>query len=168
MATVLYPGSFDPVHNGHVQLVETAASLFDHVVVAAMRNFGKSTPVFSDEERLSLLERSFDHLPNVRTVMFDGLVISLVDTEQVDFIVKGLRSSGDFEGELQMAHTNKAASGVETVFLPTTPESAFISSRYIREIARFGGDVSSMVSPIVLAELAQKFPAPTEKPDSDS
>jgi len=162
VATVLYPGSFDPVHNGHIQLVETAASLFDHVVVAAMRNFGKSSPVFSNDERQSLLDRSFAHLPNVRTVMFDGLVVSLVKEEGIDFIIKGLRTSGDFEGELQMAHTNRASAGVETVFVPTTPHHSYLSSRYIREIARFGGDVSSMVPEVVLTELAQKFPPPIE------
>lgn len=154
---VLYPGSFDPVHNGHIDVVETAARLFDEVVVAAMRNPGKAAPLFDFEERESLLNEVFSHLPGVRTVLFSGLVVDLAQSLEVDFILKGLRQVSDFESELLMAQTNKAVSGIETLFLPTDPSNSFISSKYIREIARFGGKVDTMVPPVVLARLHTKF-----------
>ena len=106
MTRVLYPGSFDPVHNGHVELVETAAKLFDEVVVAAMRNPGKGEPFFTFDERHDMLIECFAHLENVRTTMFAELVVDLARREGVDFIVKGLRVVSDFESELQMAQTN--------------------------------------------------------------
>lgn len=157
MTRVLYPGSFDPVHNGHLELIGTAASLFDEVVVAAMRNPQKSSPLFTDAERQSMIDEAVAHLPNVRTVLFSELVVDLAAREEISFIVKGLRVVSDFEAELQMAQTNKAIAGVETVFLPSTSSSSYIASKYIREIARFGGDVSSMVPDTVLKRLQEKF-----------
>jgi len=154
---VLYPGSFDPIHNGHVELIRTAASLFGEVVVAAMRNPSKSTPLFSDDERVELIEASLSDVPNVRVVLFGELVVSLAATENVDFIVKGLRGAADLDSEMQMAQTNKTISGVETVFLPTTTSTGHIASRFIREIARMGEDVSAMVPRPVLQRLQEKF-----------
>lgn len=142
---VLYPGSFDPVHNGHVDIVERSAALFDHVVVAAMRNPGKGSPMFSFDERIEMLDECFAHLPNVSTVAFSELVVDLARTENIDFIVKGLRGTADFESELQMAQTNRTVSGVETLMLPTSSPHGYIASKYIREIASFGGDVESMI-----------------------
>ncbi len=159
---VLYPGSFDPVHNGHLDVVETAARLFDEVVVAAMRNPGKSAPLFDFEEREMLLNEVFAHLPNVRTVMFSGLVVDLALSAEADFILKGLRQVSDFESELLMAQTNKEVSGVDTLFLPTDPAKSFISSKYIREIARFGGRVDTMVPDQVASALLDKFGDSTE------
>ena len=160
MVRVLYPGSFDPVHNGHVELVEMAADLFDEVIVAAMRNPQKGETLFDMDEREAMLKEAFAHLPNVRTTMFGELVVTLALRENADFIVKGLRAVSDFDNELQMAQTNRKVAGVPTVFLPSTSASSFIASKYIREIARFGVDVTSMVPPAVAQRLAGRWPAP--------
>lgn len=157
MTTVLYPGSFDPVHNGHVEIVETAAGLFDRVVVAAMRNPSKSEPLLSLDERQSVLRETFEHLPNVSITMFSSLVVDLAQEVEADFIVKGLRAVSDFESELQMAQMNTAISGVHTLFLPSASEKSFLASKLIREIARYGGDVSSMVPEPALKLLREKF-----------
>ena len=145
MTVVLYPGSFDPVHNGHVEIVETASRLFDEVVVAAMRNPSKSEAFLTLEERERILQETFEDLENVSITMFSSLVVDLAQEVEADFIVKGLRAVSDFESELQMAQMNKAISGVHTLFLPSASSRSFLASRLIREIARFGGDVSSMV-----------------------
>ncbi len=149
MAVVLYPGSFDPVHNGHLEIVETAARLFDEVVVAAMRNPQKGEPLFSLAEREEMITEVFSHLDNVRVTMFSSLVVDLAKDVDADFIVKGLRAVSDFESELQMAQMNHAISGVDTLFIPSASEHSFLASRLIREIARFGGDITSMVPPVV-------------------
>jgi len=154
---VLYPGSFDPVHNGHVELVERAAGLFDGVLVAAMRNPSKGEPLFTFEEREEMLRECFEHLPNVETTMFSELVVDLARRENIDFIVKGLRAVSDFESELQMAQTNNVVSGVETLFIPSTSSNSYIASKYIREIAKFGGNVESMIPPPVSRRLAGRF-----------
>jgi len=155
MTTVLYPGSFDPVHNGHVEIVETASGLFDRVIVAAMRNPAKS-PMFSLEERQSVLNETFAHLDNVSITMFSSLVVDLAQEMEADFIVKGLRAVSDFETELQMAQMNKAMSGVQTLFIPSASAHSFLASRLIREIAKFGGDVSTMVPAPALRALREK------------
>ena len=144
MVKVLYPGSFDPVHNGHMEVCATASRLFDRVVVAAMRNPQKSSPFFTDEERVEMLAEACQHLGNVEVVQFGELVVDLARRLEVDFIIKGLRGSADFESELQMAQMNKSVSAVETLFLPSTSENAFIASKYIRDITRFGTDCSQI------------------------
>lgn len=159
MSVVLYPGSFDPVHNGHLEIVETAAKLFDQVVVAAVRNPQKGEPLFSLEERELMITEVFAHLANVQVTMFSSLVVDLARDVGADFIVKGLRAVSDFESELQMAQMNHAISGVDTVFIPSASEHSFLASRLIREVARFGGDVSPMVPPAVAARLAEKYGA---------
>jgi len=154
---VLYPGSFDPVHNGHVEIVEAAARLFGEVIVAAMRNPQKGEPLFSFDEREEMLVETFAHVDNVRTTMFSSLVVELAAREGCDFIVKGLRAVSDFESELQMAQMNKAVSGIETVFIPSASSHSFVASKLIREIARFGGDVDSMVPAPVAKRLHERF-----------
>ena len=157
MTRVLYPGSFDPVHNGHLEMVETAAKLFDEVVVAALINPSKGGGLFDLEERMALLDECFEHLTNVRTTMFDGLVVNLAAEVGADFIVKGLRAVSDFESELQMAQMNVEISGVQTLFLPTASRRSFLASRLIREVARLGGDVRDMVPDPVRRRLEDRI-----------
>ncbi len=157
MTRVLYPGSFDPVHNGHVEIVETAAQLFDEVVVAAVRNPQKGEPFFSLDERAQILAETFAHLPNVSFTSFSSLVVDLAREVEADFIVKGLRAVSDFESELQMAHMNNAISGVHTLFIPAASSRTFLASKLIREIAKYGGDVSSMVPEPAAKRIAERF-----------
>ncbi len=157
MALVLYPGSFDPIHNGHLEIIETAARLFDGVIVAAMRNPQKGEPLFNLDEREEMLRDSVAHLENVRVTMFSSLVVDLARDMGADFIVKGLRAVSDFESELQMAQMNHKVSGVDTLFIPSASAHSFLASKLIREIARFGGDVTAMVPPAVAERLQEKY-----------
>ncbi len=157
MTVVLYPGSFDPIHNGHVEIVETAARLFDRVVVAAVRNPQKGEPLFTLEDRQELIGEALGHLDNVEVTMFSSLVVDLARDVGAHFIVKGLRAVSDFESELQMAQMNKRISGVDTLFIPTTSSHSFLASRLIREIARFGGSIDSMVPSCVATRLKERL-----------
>jgi pantetheine-phosphate adenylyltransferase len=157
VSVVLYPGSFDPIHNGHLELVETASRLFDEVIVAAMRTPQKGEPLFSLADRQAMLEETIAHLSNVRITIFSTLVVDLAREVGADFIIKGLRAVSDFESELQQAHMNHAVSGVDTVFIPSASTHSFIASKWIRELARFGGDVTNMVPPPVAKRLEEKY-----------
>lgn len=159
MTVALYPGSFDPIHNGHVEIVETASRLFDRVVVAAMRNPQKGEPLFSLDEREDLIEESLGHLGNVTVTMFSSLVVDLARDVGADFIVKGLRAVSDFESELQMAQMNRNISGVDTLFIPSASGNSFLASKLIREVARFGGTVDGMVPDPVAARLKERYGA---------
>jgi pantetheine-phosphate adenylyltransferase len=158
VTVVLYPGSFDPVHNGHIELIEVASKLYDEVIVAAMRNPQKGEPLFDLEERQEMLTESVNHLSNVEITSFASLVVDLAREVGADFIVKGLRVVSDFESELMQAQMNLAVSGVHTVFIPSATTHSFLASKLIREVARFGGDVSTMVPPAVAKRLAERYP----------
>jgi pantetheine-phosphate adenylyltransferase len=157
--TALFPGSFDPFHNGHLEIVETAAKLFDHIVVAPVRNPQKGEPLFTLAERQDMIAESVAHVPNVSIDSFSSLVVDLARQLGVDVIVKGLRVASDAEAELQQAQINKAVSGIETLFIPCSSEYSFIASKYVREFARFGGAdrIGSMIPAPVFTKLKEKF-----------
>jgi len=157
VTVALIPGSFDPFHNGHLEVVERAGRLFDEVVVATLRNPQKAEPLFSLEEREEMLKEALAHLPNVRIVSVSKLVVNVAHDVGASAIVKGLRAVSDFENELQMAQMNRQLSGIETLFIPTTSTSAFVASRLLREVARYGGDVSAFVPKVVALRLQEKF-----------
>ncbi len=157
MRIALIPGSFDPVHNGHLEVIERASRLFDEVVVATLRNPQKSGALFALEERQEMLEESLGHLANVRIVSLTKLVVDVARDVGASVIVKGLRAVSDFENEMQMAQMNKQLSGVETLFIPTSSTHSFIASKLLRDVARFGGDVSSFVPKSVAVRLQEKF-----------
>ena len=157
MTKVLYPGSFDPIHNGHLDVIEVSARLFDQVVVASVRNPQKGQALFELDERQQMIAESVAHLPNVSVTMFSSLVVDLAREIGADFIVKGVRVVSDFESELMMAQMNHAVSGVETLFVPAGSANSFLASKLIREIARFGGDVTSMVPEPVAKRLSERY-----------
>ena len=157
MQIALYPGSFDPFHNGHLEIVERAAAHFDRLVVAAVRNPQKGEALFSLEERQEMVAESLEHLRNVTIDSFSSLVVDLAREVGATVIVKGLRAVSDFKSELQMAQMNRALSGIDTVFFPSATEHSFIASKLLREVGRFGGDVSSMVPPAVAKRLVEKL-----------
>ena len=154
-STVLYPGSFDPVHLGHIDVIEQAAELFGAVTIGAMHNPSKPSGLFTIAERVAMLEASVSHLADVSVRAFTGLAIDAAKECGAAFMVKGLRNSGDFEIEQQMAHTNYSVAGVRTVYVACRPDRVFVSSRFIREIAQYGGDVSHLVPSAVAGELAR-------------
>lgn len=157
MATALVPGSFNPIHLGHVRIVEAVAACFDRVVVAPVGNPSKPPAPFSLEERRALVAASLDHLANVDTAIGTGLVVDLARDVGAVAIVKGLRGLADFESEVQMAHMNEHMTGVHTLFVPTALEYGHLSSSLIREIARLGGTVAEMVPPPVVLALAERL-----------
>jgi pantetheine-phosphate adenylyltransferase len=150
------PGSFDPVTNGHIDIIARASTLFDEVVVAVGVNPSKSR-LFSAEERIEMLTESCAPYANVRIDSFDGLLTTFCSTHDVTAIVKGLRAVSDFDYELQMAQMNSSLADIETVFVPTSPEYSFLASSLVKEVARFGGDVSTLVPPHVLRALTERL-----------
>jgi pantetheine-phosphate adenylyltransferase len=156
------PGSFDPVTNGHLDVVERAAHLFDEVTVAVLVNASKRN-LFTVEERLELLAKVTAHLPNVVLDTFTGLLVDFCRDRGIPVIVKGLRAVTDFDYELQMAQMNHRLSGVDTLFVATNPDYSFLSSSLVKEVAAFGGDVSGLVPDVVLPRLQERVrPAPGE------
>jgi pantetheine-phosphate adenylyltransferase len=152
------PGSFDPVTNGHVDVITRAAALYDELVVAVLVNPGKAG-LFDLDERMAMLREAVVELPNVVVDSFSGLLVDYCRAHGIPVVVKGLRAVGDFEYELQMAQMNRELAGVETLFVPTAPQVGHLSSSLVKQIARFGGDVSSLVPKVVNERLVAKAQA---------
>jgi pantetheine-phosphate adenylyltransferase len=157
MSTVLYPGSFDPFHLGHLDVVSQAAELFGSVVVAVMHNPDKPSGVFPTADRVEVARIACAHISGVTVEAFPGLAVDAAKKIGALCIVKGLRTPNDFEVEQQMAHTNFAISGVRTVYVPSDPSLSFLSSRYIRDIAANGGNISPLVPASVLPNVLAAF-----------
>jgi len=157
VSTALCPGSFDPVTHGHIDIIERTARQFDRVIVAVSRNPQKSASLFTLEERQEMLEEVTAHLSNVELASFEGLLVDFAREVNAQAIVKGLRAVSDFDYELQMAQMNQQMSGIDTFFISTSPQYSFLSSSLVREVARFGGDVSSMVPPSVSERLMKRY-----------
>ncbi len=156
MKKAVCPGSFDPVTNGHLDIVERAATLFDEVVVAVGVNKSKNR-LFTADERIAMLERATADLPNVTVAGFTGLLTTFCQERGATAIVKGLRAVSDYEYELQMAQMNASLTRIETVFVPTSPEWSFLASSLVKEVAAFGGDVSGLVPDFVLGPMLDKL-----------
>lgn len=157
MRTVIYPGSFDPLTNGHLDLIERATKLFDKVVVAIARNESKR-PLFSQEERLEMVGRAIRNIPRVEADSFDGLLIEYVQRRSAQAVIRGLRAVSDFEFEFQLALMNrKLDERIETIFMMPKDTYTFVSSRLVKEIASLGGDVREFVPAHVSAALATKL-----------
>ena len=157
MTIALFPGSFDPFRNGHLEVVERAGRLFDELVVAAIRNPQKAEALFDLGEREEMLKEAVSHVTNARIVSVATLVVTVAKDVGANVIVKGLRAVSDFENELQMAQMNRQLSGVETLFIPTSSTYSFISSRLLREVARYGGDISTFVPANVHRRMLDKY-----------
>jgi pantetheine-phosphate adenylyltransferase len=153
---VVCPGSFDPVTNGHLDIITRASQLYDEVVVAVGLNPSKNS-LFSGTERVELIRSVTPQLENVQVSLFDGLIVDFCRSNDISAIVKGLRAVSDFDYEMQMAQMNYSQAGVETLFMTTNPRYTFLSSSLVKEFARFGGDVSGLVPQSVLDQLKSRL-----------
>ena len=155
--TAIYPGSFDPCTNGHLDIIERSSKIFEKVIVAVLLNSSK-TPTFTVEERIDLLKTATEHIPNVEVVSFNGLLAQFAQDRNAKVIIKGLRAVSDFEYEFQMSLTNtKLNPNVETLFMTTKSENMYLSSSIVREVARYGGDISDMVPKVITEKIYKKF-----------
>jgi pantetheine-phosphate adenylyltransferase len=154
--TALCPGTFDPVTNGHLDIIGRAATAFDAVVVGVLENPSKQ-PLFAVEERVTMLEDACSAMPNVKVAGFAGLLVSFARSEGATVIVKGLRAVSDYEYEIQMAQMNLRLGELETLLMPTNPRWSFLSSSLLKEVARFGGDVRGLVPDVVAERLAERL-----------
>jgi pantetheine-phosphate adenylyltransferase len=153
----VYPGSFDPITLGHVDIIQRASRLYDRLIVAVAYNSSK-TPLFTATERVEQIRQAVQHLPNVTVDTFHGLTVTYAKDQNAAVLIRGLRAISDFELELQMAHTNKTLSNhVETVFLATSNEYSFLSSSVVREIAKLEGPLDHLVPPHITRDLRQRF-----------
>ena len=157
MLRALFPGSFDPVTNGHLDLIGRLCPLVDQLVVGVAVNPGKQ-PLLSDTERVALLREACRAWPQVEVQAFNGLVVEAARRLDVQLLVRGIRNGEEFNREWQLAQMNRALTGIETLLMPTTPQWALVSSSLIKEVARFGGDVSAFVPPAVAARLRMSYP----------
>jgi pantetheine-phosphate adenylyltransferase len=149
------PGSFDPVTNGHLDIIDRASVLYDELTVAVFINRTKTSMFTADERREMLAEATGNH-PNVHIDVFEGLVVDYCRAHEIPVIVKGLRAVSDFDYELQMAQMNRGLANVDTLFMPTNPEYSFLASSLVKEIANWGGDVSALVPPLVHKRLVER------------
>ncbi|MDO4552978.1 MAG: pantetheine-phosphate adenylyltransferase [Bacillota bacterium] len=158
MKKVLYAGTFDPITNGHLDLIERASKLCDTLVVGVMENQAKK-PFFTTEERSAMIKACTEHLPNIEVDTFDGLLAHYVKLHHIDAVIRGLRASMDFEFEIQMAQMNARLykKDVETIFLMTSPDYSFVSSSIVKEVFSLHGDIEGLVPPAVMAELKRKY-----------
>ncbi|WP_104991575.1 pantetheine-phosphate adenylyltransferase [Deinococcus sp. NW-56] len=154
----VFPGSFDPITSGHMDVLTRASRIFDHVTVTVMHNARKQGKhLFTLEERLAILHEATAHLPNVSVDTFGGLLVDYMAQQQQGLILRGLRAVSDYEYELQIAHLNRQIGEVETVFIMAATRWSFVSSTMVREIASYGGDISEMVPRASAAALRRKF-----------
>ncbi len=157
MKIAVYPGSFDPITNGHIDIIERTAEVFDKVYVAILKNSSKN-PLFSTEERKGLIERVTTHVPNVEVVSFEGLLVDFMREKQATVIIKGLRAISDFEYEFQMALTNRQlAPEVETLFMMTRAQNQYLSSSIVKEIAKYNASLEGMVPPEIQEDIYRKI-----------
>ncbi len=157
MKSAIYPGSFDPVTFGHIDIIRRAASIFDELTISVLNNKVK-TPLFSVEERVNILKEVTKDLPNVSVSSYEGLLAEYAKQAKADVVIRGLRAITDFEYELQLAQTNrKLAENVDTIFLTTSLEFAYLSSSTVKEVASFGGDISKFVPPFIADLTYQKY-----------
>ncbi len=153
----IYPGSFDPCTNGHLDIIERSSKIFEKVIVAVLVNSSK-TPTFTVEERMDLLKTATKHIPNVEVMTFNGLLAQFAEQQKAKIIIKGLRAVSDFEYEFQMSLTNnKLNPNVETLFMTTKSENMYLSSSIVREVARYGGSIEGMVPDVIIEKIYKKF-----------
>lgn len=164
MKTAIYPGSFDPMTYGHLDIIKRAADIFDHLTVAVLNNNVK-TPLFSVEERVNILKEATKNLPNVSVESFQGLLIDYAKEKDIHVSVRGLRAITDFEYELQIAQTNRKLSNgqLDTIFLTTSLEYSYLSSSSVKEIASFNGDITPLVPDFVAELVYEKYGHKTDK-----
>ena len=154
---ILYPGTFDPLTNGHIDLIERAEKLFGNLVIAVLENSSK-TPTFNLHKRILQIKNSLLHLPNVEVISYSGLTVDCAKDLKANLILRGLRAMSDFEYELQIAHTNKSLNkDIETIFLSTNTNFSFLSSSLVKEVAKFGGEINHMVTPCVERDLKEYY-----------
>ena len=158
MSKAVCPGSFDPITNGHLVVIERASKIFDAIVVAVSGSPSTVTKkgLFTLEERIDLITEVTPHLKNITVVSFEGLLVNLCRDQGADCVVKGIRAVSDFDYEMQMAQMN-ARMGIETVFLPTAPEFSYLSSSLMKEVVTLGGDINGLVPPVVEVRLKEKL-----------
>lgn len=160
MIHAVYPGSFDPLHNGHLDVIRRAARIFDRLTVAVLHNPQKAVTLFDIDERLAILREATDGMPNVQAAMFEGLLVDFCRRERANVIVRGLRAISDYESELQVAHLNRQMNpDVETLFVMTATRWSFLSSTRVKEIANLGADVSALVPDATMKRLETRMKA---------
>ena len=154
---ILYPGTFDPLTNGHLDLIERSQKIFGNVIVAVLENTNK-TPTFKLEQRIKQIKDSTNHLKNTNVISYNGLTVDCANELNADLILRGLRAMSDFEYELQISHTNKSLNKqIETIFLSTDTNFSFLSSSLVKEVAKFNGEIKHMVPPPVEKDLREYF-----------